>query len=352
MCRPPTPVSAYGIPSRWRGTSAACAAARRGRSVTCRPNVAALEPDVAVGQLHALGARGGPDVVDRRRRGLVPVPRTTGVAPGELVVALAEDERVLPRTVSSRPVSSGRQQHLRPLWPTMYSTSAGAGEVDRHEHAPDLRRRRSSSAAAPGCAHDRHAPADLDAEPVEAAGLRTGGAGELRVGPRTERRRLLVGSSTTAMRSGYTVSARPRKSLTVSGTCMSPPSRDAHRAQQRRQPFRITRLWDRPRTMCDRRRRSQDGYAAGAVLGRTMRAAPGSSTRHRGTVPEVTRWPRRGSVISVPPHERDGVRGRRTPGVGVFDHERWRLTRSGIGPSSSQWWGRAPPVARRRSSTG
>ena len=140
-----------------------------------------IDPDVAVGDLHALGPGGGAGgVVDARGGVLVRLPvLRLGAFGREQVVVVAEDEAELRLDVRQRVVELGiDQQHPGPgVLDDVGHLVGPEPEVDRHQDPPGpghAEERREQSGAV--VADDRDPVADADAELVELRGLPSGPA--------------------------------------------------------------------------------------------------------------------------------------------------------------------------------
>ena len=156
-----------------------------------------VDPDVAVGDLHALGPGGrAGGVVDAGRRALVGLPRAgLDALRGEHVAVVADHEAVLRGDAGQGLVELGVDVQ-----------DAGAGvlddvghlvgaepEVDRHEHASRAGHAEERRQQSGGVVRDhRDAVADLEAELVEPGRLPTGQRRQLGVREVAQRGRRLV----------------------------------------------------------------------------------------------------------------------------------------------------------------
>ena len=157
-----------------------------------------VDPDVAVGDLDALGPGGrAGGVVDARGGVLVRLPRLRlDVLGSEQVVVVAEDEAELGLDVGQRVVELGiDQQHPGPgVLDDVGHLVGPEPEVDRHQHPagpghPEERREQAGTVVA----DDRDPVADADAELVELRGLPSGQCADLGVGELPQGRGGLVG---------------------------------------------------------------------------------------------------------------------------------------------------------------
>ena len=185
-----------------------------------------IDPHVAMGELHPLGprrrARG---VVDRRRRRLVGIPRSgLDAPPEEGVVGLVPDHQSpFARHVGQRFVELGvdEQDSGPAVLDDVGDLLGDEPEIDRNENpagARDPEQRRDQARRV--VTDDRHPFAGRDAQGVESGGERPGPVGDLGVREGPPRRRWLVRFVDDADPPGYSSSARLKKSLTVSATCI------------------------------------------------------------------------------------------------------------------------------------
>ena len=123
--RRPCPVTAYSMPHplQWNWGSV-CRYTSRSLTPMCQPKIDGVEPQVAVGELHALGAgRRAGGVVDRGGGVLVGLPTAIGSTPGRISAASASapiTNRCSHSTSASESASSGSTSSTRaPECPTM-----------------------------------------------------------------------------------------------------------------------------------------------------------------------------------------------------------------------------------------
>ena len=154
-------------------------------------------PDVAVGDLHALGSGGGArGVVDRRGRVLLALPRLRVLALEVHVVVVAEDEHVLGLDALQRVLELGVdvEDPRSGVLDDVVHLVGREPEVDRHQH-PAVAGDAEEGGEQPGAVvRDVGDPVtDADAELVELGSLGPGELAHAGVGQVTERRRRLVG---------------------------------------------------------------------------------------------------------------------------------------------------------------